>query len=366
VTRRVAPAGYVLVVLLLLAAPVPARGGGDDLKPGSVLHRSSEKHAHAYSLYVPSNYSPRSSWPLVISSHGRGSSGKREIGQWTGLAKEYGFIVACPDMCTATVNRPPNSKLEPSEEDEEVILSIYEEICRSFRVNRRAVMVTGFSGGGNPSYWTGLRHPDLITHICTRGGNFAPQQIPRDAALVEAGKKRIRVYIYYGDKDHPLILGEGGNPGQAQMAYDALTEAGYEHVKIEKIAGMGHQSRPRIAAAWFGEYLEANRKMFAAGDKADGLLEKIREAVEKEKWRNAVRDLKKLRDLEEKSGLHPQSEVEARKLDEIAAKMLADAEAAHADGDDKEALRIAGRIARDFRGLPAGDRARELEKEWKQ
>ena len=36
----------------------------------------------------------------------------------------------------------------------------------------------------------------------------------------------------------------------------------------EKIAGMGHASRPDLAAGWFGAHLVANRKMFLAGDKA--------------------------------------------------------------------------------------------------
>lgn len=355
------------VALLIAFLIAVARAEPDStMKPGSVLHRTSKKHAHPYSLYVPSNYSPRVSWPLVVSSHGRGGAGKKEIGQWTGLAKEFGFIVACPDMCTATVNRPPNSKLAPEIEDEQVILSIYDEVAENFRVNRRAVMLTGFSGGGNPSYHTGLRHPDLVTHICTRGGNFAIQQIPREDKLKAAGRKTLRIYIYYGDKDHPLILGKDGEVGQAQGAYDALTKAGYEHVKIEKIAGMGHQSRPRIAAEWFGAYLKANAKRFKAGDKADGMLEKAREAVAKEKYRDALRELKKLAALERKEGLAAHSEAEFAAIQKVAEGRLAEAKMAFDADDTKEALKILGKVARDFKGVPAADEAKRLTKEWKE
>jgi len=357
--------GSIAVALLLPLMLAGARAEPDPtMKAGSVLHRTSKKHAHPYSLYVPSNYSPKVSWPLVVSSHGRGGAGRKEIGQWTGLAKEFGFIVACPDMCTATVNRPPNSKLEPSVEDEQVVLSIYEEVAGSFRVNPRAVMLTGFSGGGNPSYWTGLRHPDLVTHICTRGGNFAIQQIPRAENLLAAGRKTIRIYIYYGENDHPLILGKDGETGQAQGAYDALTKAGYEHVAIEKIAGMKHQSRPRIAAEWFGGFLKANRKRFLAGDKADGILEKARAAMAKEKYRNALRELKKLAALEGKEGLAARSEAEFAAVQKVAEGMIAEAKLAH-DGDDtKEAMKILGKVARDFKGVPAADEAKRLKKEW--
>jgi dienelactone hydrolase len=336
------------------------------LKAGSVIHLTSKKHAHAWSLYVPSSYSSRASMPLVLSSHGRGGAGKKEINQWIGHAKKYGFMVACPDMCTATHNRAPTSSLRPEVEDDEVLLSIYDEISRNFKLNRRAVMITGFSGGGNPSYHTGLRHPDKITHICTRGGNWAPQWMVTDKALLEMGKERLDIYIYYGDKDHPLILGEDGKPGQAQQAYDALTKAGYPNVKLEMIKGMGHSSRSDIAAGWFGEYLAKNKKLFIAGDKADALTVEIRADLEKEKYKNACRGLKKLADLEEKSGLAPDSEKIREELTKIAGEMLTAAKEAESAGETGEATKIAGRVARDFRGLPVASEAKELVKAWKE
>ncbi len=356
---------FLTAVTLALLAP-SALAADPPLKAGEIIHLTSKKHAHPWSLYVPSSYSPRASMPLVISSHGRGGTGKKEINQWIGHAKNFGFIVACPDMCNATVNRPPTSNLRPEVEDDEVLLSIYEQICENFKVNRRAVMITGFSGGGNPSYYTGLRHPDLITHICTRGGNWSPGWAVTDEALLKAGREKLSIYIYYGDNDHPLILGKDGQPGQAQEACDWLTKAGYKNVKFEMIAGMGHASRSDLAAKWFGEYLEKNRKLFAAGDKADLMTEKIRESIEKEKYSSACRDLKKLADLEEKSGLAPDSEKIAAELTKIASGLIDQAKEAEAGGENAKALKIVGKVARDFRGLPIADEAKELLKAWKE
>ena len=247
-----------------------------------------------------------------------------------------------------------------------MILSILDEIEKHFRVNPRAVMLTGFSGGGNPSYHTGLRHPDRVTHICTRGGNFAIQQIPRDEKSLAAGRSRIRIYIYYGESDHPLILGEGGKPGQAQQAHDALKKAGYEHVAIEKIPAMKHQSRPDIAADWFGKFLAENRKRFLAGDQADGFLEKAREAIAKEKWSRALRELRKMQKIEEKAELEPTSTEALAEVDAAGRKMVEEARAARESGDVKGALRILSRVARDFRGLPSADEAKALQKAWKE
>jgi poly(3-hydroxybutyrate) depolymerase len=358
-TRWLPGLSILLLIPMALAAEAP-------IKPGSVTHRTSKKHGHPYSLYVPSSYSPRASMPLVLSSHGRNGSGKGEIDQWVGHANKVGFIVACPDMCSATVDRPPTSSLRPEEEDDEVLVSIYQEVAGQFRVNRRAVMITGFSGGGNPSYYTGLRHPDLITHICTRGGNWAPQWLVTDQKLLEAGKARLDIYIYYGDKDHPLILGENGQPGQAVQAYESLTKAGYPKVKIEMIKGMGHASRAGIAAGWFGEYLAKNRKLFADGDKADALMSEIQEAIGREQYRDACRDLKKLQSLEEKSGLAPDSEKILAALEKIGGEMLEAAKKAMAAGETGEAVKIAGRVARDFKGLPVEAEAKAMVKAWQE
>jgi poly(3-hydroxybutyrate) depolymerase len=355
------------LALALALAPSAVLAAGPKLKTGTVHHLKSKKHARDYALFVPSNYSPKVSWPLVISSHGRGGSGKGEMKRWSGLAKSHGFIAVCPDMLTATTeqHRQGTSKLSRAEEDDEVLLSIYEEITAQFRVNRRAVMITGFSGGGNPSYWTGLRHPDLITHICTRGGNFAPQQIPPDEKLLKAGRKKLTIFIFYGQFDHELILGKEGNPGQAQTAYDALKKAGYENVTIEKVAGMKHESRPKKAADWFGGFLKANRKKFLAGDQVDGLIEDAKESIGKKKYGAAIRSLKKAGDIEKKNGLDPRAAAEMEKVNAIAARLVADAKRMQAGGDTAGAMKLIAKVKRDFRGVPARDEALKLEKEWK-
>ncbi len=335
-------------------------------KPGKVHSLKSRKHDRAFSLYVPSKYSKKSSWPLVISSHGRGGSGEKEIRSWQALANNHGFIVACPNMVTATNHYETSSNLPAWKEDDEVLLSIYEEICETYNVNRRAVMITGFSGGGNPSYHSGLGHPEVFTHICTRGGNFAPQQIPTDARVLSAGRKKLQIYIFFGERDHVLIIGDDGESGQAHQARDALAGAGYENVKFEKIAGMKHQSRPDIAAEWFGAYLKANKKRFKAGDKADKMLAKARAAIEDEKYGAAVKELLKCRALETKEGLESLAQPQLDALDEIGRKRIEEAKAAREAGDVKAADKLLASVARDFKGLPSGEAAKSLQAAWRQ
>jgi pimeloyl-ACP methyl ester carboxylesterase len=296
--------------------------------------------------------------------HGRGGSGKGEIEQWIGFAKELGFIVACPDMCSATDNRPPTSPLAPLVEDEEVLLSVFDEVRGRFRVNRRAVMLTGHSGGGLPAFHTGLRHPGLITHLCARSANFYPVLVPADEQVLAAGRARLKVHIYYGERDHPLILGEDGRPGQARSSFDALKAAGYESVEIERIAGMVHESRADIAAGWFGAFLAANRRTFAAWDKADDLLAVFEEHLASGEWRDAVEDLLALEKYELRNALTPVSTEPRARLLAVAGGFLEEAKKLSAAGHRSEALGILSRVKRDFQGLPPCEAARELERQW--
>ena len=60
------------------------------------------------------------------------------------------------------------------------------------------------------------------------------------------------------------------------------------------------------------------------------------------------------------------SEKIREELTEIATGLLTAAKEAQAAGETGQATKIAGRIARDFRGLPVASEAKELVKAWKE
>ena len=51
---------------------------------------------YGYSLFVPSDYSPEQSWPLVIALHDEGGKGEEYIQTWLEEAKKRGLILLCP------------------------------------------------------------------------------------------------------------------------------------------------------------------------------------------------------------------------------------------------------------------------------
>jgi predicted peptidase len=202
-----------------------------------------------YSIYVPQNYNPEKSWPLVIDIHGAGGTGKSVIRSWEKRAEKRGFIAACPTCVTARKRWPGEGTykqwfMKESEKDMEVILGMLGEILESYNIDAGAVLLTGFSGGGYPTYYTGLRHPDIFSAIAVRSGNFwAPSYRSVEAT---PSLRKLRVYIVSGEKDHRFIL------KAAPEARNFLTGLGLKNIKYEVIPEMKHADRARNKVLdWF-------------------------------------------------------------------------------------------------------------------
>lgn len=167
-----------------------------------------------YVLYVPVDYSPYKSYPLVVSSHGTSQDGDTEMDStgpnsgydrgtptWPALAEDYDVIVACPDMTGAHGN--PGNQLDPGQLDElasddNAIMHIIAEIQAIYNINACRLLITGFSGGGHVAHYTGLRHPDLFNGLCARHGNFNVEEVP---SPLPEGVLNMNAYIFTGTND---------------------------------------------------------------------------------------------------------------------------------------------------------------------
>ncbi|MCX7933658.1 MAG: alpha/beta hydrolase-fold protein [Planctomycetota bacterium] len=246
------------------------------------LKAKSPKGDQEFWYYVPQCYDPKAKktkrLPLVLSYHGAGSTGQAEISSWRALAEQYGFVVACPTSLLAGAGQAAGAvrQVKPEEffQESEAALSIVASLKEKLPIDDRKVMVTGFSGGGNPAYWLAFTHPEIFPFACLRCGNF-PMLLPRLAETqpeikqaVENAAKASRFYIFWGEKDHPIILGE---IDRTLAWVNALHPA---HCEQERVMGLGHESRPDKAAAWFAAALEEVAKEWKSDAKAAELLEK--------------------------------------------------------------------------------------------
>jgi predicted esterase len=121
--------------------------------------------------------------------------------------------------------------------DERRILGAINQVTYLYSIDRRNVMITGFSGGGFPTYFVGLRHPDVFSAIAARSCNFNRNNVegwyPTEAL-------ETNIIVYWGDKESPTIA------GQSQNAVEYLRSAGFQ-VESQEVTNAGHERHPEVA-----------------------------------------------------------------------------------------------------------------------
>jgi len=227
--------------------------------PGTSYYFSEKSNHRAgiFAVHVPSAINNKKALPLMVSSHGMGGDGINEMGMWSGLAEQYGFIAVTPSFACAT-------GAGGIDVDHKMLCDIMERVLAKLPVDREFVLGTGFSGGGLPAYLIMMRHPEWFTMLCFRGPNFR--------GLGMRGPWRERpVYIFWGEKDHPLILNADGPNGLAALLKMKGLSQEYDKRKDpmhfvsadgkfqwDLVPGGGHDPCPGMCAKWFASFFKKN------------------------------------------------------------------------------------------------------------
>jgi poly(3-hydroxybutyrate) depolymerase len=191
-----------------------------------------------YYLYVPSTYRRDRPAPLIVSCHGTDpfDVAAYQVGEWKMLAEQHGCLLVCPKL-SSTDGLLGSGSITRLLADERLIMSILGQLHYLYAIDRRNVLMTGFSGGGFPVYFVGLRHPDLFTCVVARNANFN-QRVLEGWYPPEA--RRTPAMVYFGQNDPVAIR------AQSRRAIDYLRGAGFE-VETAIVPGSGHERRPQIA-----------------------------------------------------------------------------------------------------------------------
>jgi poly(3-hydroxybutyrate) depolymerase len=196
----------------------------------------------AFWIYVPSTYTHAKAYPVIITCHGTPpyDIAEHHIREWKMLGERYACIVVAPELI-ATDGLIGDGPIVGMLDDERFILSIVSFLGYRYNIDRANLMITGFSGGGFPTYWVGLRHPDVFSEIVARSCNFSEVNLDGWYPLEAANQ---RIMVYYGENDPGAIAAQS----RAAVAY--LTNKGLP-VKAEIIPGIGHERRPDVAMDFF-------------------------------------------------------------------------------------------------------------------
>jgi poly(3-hydroxybutyrate) depolymerase len=161
-----------------------------------------------YYIYVPSTYNRSKKYPLVITLHGTWpwDTAWHQIREWKALAEEKQFIVVVPKLDSAQGILPvgDSSLMEHLAEDEQEILSLRRLIVNRYSVDEKKILLTGFSAGGLPMFYVGLRHPEKFQMLIGRAVNSDERALASVEHKITPKTRRIPVVLIIG-KDDPAL-----------------------------------------------------------------------------------------------------------------------------------------------------------------
>jgi len=235
----------VLVVVFLPGCPIFQ----DMNTPVSHSLETEQSTGAKYYKYIPSHYDPNKKYPLVISLHGTWpwDVAWHQINEWKMLGEKKGFIVAAPRLNVHSTQGilPKISSLmfKDLKKDDEIILAVREEMCRLYNIDKKQILLSGFSSGGYPMYCTGIKHPGLFKAMAARSCNSDDRIFRELEKNLKKTTHRIPIVIIIG-KDESALQDD------AWRAFRWLRTHGWDsHNCIKKNTRGGHLRRPERAYA---------------------------------------------------------------------------------------------------------------------
>lgn len=255
----------------------------DQARKGSVFRRVRGK-VNAYLLRLPSGFTPRKQWPVLICVDGAGSNFAGCHRNFSGKASRY--IVITPISFSNTnalsaakyscypaelVSRLNTDHGGRTAFDVETVLGALDDLATDCNARKGWVFITGFSGGGNLTWKMVFAHPDKLAAASPACANFNTGLA--NPVSDAAARKALPVKAFQGDKDKYLTASTpGNNKGvdlnqQWEAASGLCKRHGYENVSREMLPGVGHSSCAGKVIAFFDGVLDALEAAEAGGKK---------------------------------------------------------------------------------------------------
>jgi predicted peptidase len=128
-----------------------------------------------YGISVPADYNARQPRPLVLALHPGG-----ERTPYYGLSfmrgivspalKDLNAIIVAPDCPTRAWSDPMA---------EQAVMALLQKVLEDYAIDRRRILVTGFSLGGRGTWFMSSRHADLFTAAIPIAGSSGEEPLDR-------------------------------------------------------------------------------------------------------------------------------------------------------------------------------------------
>ena len=175
-----------------------------------------------YRLYVPTDYNPSSTYPLLVLLHGMGGDENTMFdgygnGAVLKAAEHHSYLVASPK------GREPASMYRGAAEQD--VLDVLADVRRAYKINPNRIYLAGHSMGAYGTWSLALDHPDLFAALGPISGGGDPTNAVR--------LKSVPQFVVHGDADPTVPV------TQSRLMVDAMKKAGAD-VTYTEVPGGNH------------------------------------------------------------------------------------------------------------------------------
>ncbi len=236
------------LIVLLLLLPAQTLFGADQSSPAGTNEPASRPAAdsplflrrvfaddageHRYSVYLPSNYSETTRWPVILYLHGAGVSGADrdwETAHGLGAVIEarggYPAIVVIP-QCDPS-DAPLLERWSAEHADGRRAMRILHEVEATYSVDPERRILAGWSMGGYGAWSLAAAHPEYWSAVVAVSGGANANLAER---LIS-----IPIWAIHGERDRAVL------PEQSETIVTAVQAAG-GHAACTLLEDVGHDA----------------------------------------------------------------------------------------------------------------------------
>ena len=261
----------MLTVLLLLAATMPARAA--DLPAGQIIDRvvCAADPSQSYALFVPANYTPSRSWPVIF-AFDPGGRGRIPVERYQAAAERYGYVVV-----------GSNNSRNGSTEITRIVATMTNDVAARLAVDPKRVYLAGMSGGARVALGIALASKDIAGVIASSAGypDTRVRQKLSFPVFATAGTEDFNhLEMRRLDRElatpHRLVIFNGGHVWlSSELAVQAVEWMELHAMKTgltpRNDAEIDRQLTSRLASAGTGTDTETFRRVRAIADDFQGL-----------------------------------------------------------------------------------------------
>jgi len=225
-----------------------------------------------YSVYVPRDWNPSKSWPVILFLHGageRGSDGLRstQIGVAAAIRHNPELVPAIAVFPQVPLDQ---NWLAPNDA---IAMAALEHAIREFHGDRDRVYLAGLSMGGYGAYHLAMAHPDTFAAMVVVCGGILPQKTTTSVAQspLSAGSEDPYAFTAHAIRHIPIRIFHGGAdpviPPEESRRLAADLEREGADVRYVEYEGVGHNAWDRAfgdADLW--NWLFRQRRSHAASN----------------------------------------------------------------------------------------------------